>query len=93
MAAGRCAGCGRTDSLRKISLHIVDCSAYLDLYDRDPQRALTPIAEYERYRREDSTPEARAVQRGHRLERRFAEINRLHAVSATRWACPPDILE
>jgi hypothetical protein len=93
MATGRCSGCGRTDSLRKISTHIVDCFAYLDLFQRDPARALGPAAEYERYRAEDRSPEARAEQRGERLQVRFAEINRQQAVSASRWAKPPDILD
>lgn len=93
MAAGRCSGCGRGDSLRKIILHVVSCEAYLALYEHDPERALDPVAENERFRSEENTPEARAEQRGVRLETRFAEINRLQAVSASRWARPPDILE
>lgn len=93
MATGRCAGCGRTNSARKISLHVLECAEYLALFQRDPSRALTPVAEYDRYRREDATPEARAVRRGQRLHVRFAEINRQQAASASRWACPPDLLE
>lgn len=92
MAAGRCSGCGRTDSVRKINLHIIECEDYVDLYLHDPARALTPAAEFERHRNED-TPEARAVARGARLQARFAEINKQQAASATRWARPPDILE
>lgn len=93
MAAGRCSGCGRKDSLRKINQHVVSCPSYLDLFEHDPARCLDPAAEYERFRTEDNTPEARAQQRGARLELRFAEINRLQAHSATRWARPPDILD
>lgn len=74
-------------------MHVIACKAYIELYRRDPARALTPEAEYHRHRREDRTPEARAEQRGHRLHARFAEINRQQAISATRWASPPDILE
>lgn len=93
MASGRCAGCGRIDSLRKVSQHIVDCPEYLRLFQSDPGRCLAPAAEYERFRREDDSAIARAQQRGTRLAARFAEINRQHAVSAQRWARPPDILE
>jgi hypothetical protein len=93
MATGRCAGCGRTDSLRKITVHIIECADYAALYERDPGLALTPQAEYDRFRREDDTPEAHARQRDQRLKARFAEINRAQAASASRWACPPDILE
>lgn len=93
MPAGRCAGCGRVDSRRKIALHIAECSQYIELYQRDPSRALTPEAEYERHRTVDMTPEARAFQRGVRLKHRFAEINQQQQASASRWATPPDILE
>lgn len=93
MAAGRCAGCGRIDSVRKISQHIVDCANFLALYQEDPDRCLTPAAEYERYRREDTSAVARAEQRGTRLAARFAEINRHQSASAARWQRPPDILE
>lgn len=93
MALGRCSGCGRADSLRKISVHIVTCPAYLDLFSRQPERCLDPAAEARRYRAEEQTPEARAEQRGARLEQRFAEINQLQAASASRWSRPPDILD
>lgn len=93
MAAGRCAGCGRIDSVRKISQHIVDCADYLALYQVEASRCLTPAAEYERYRREDTSAVARAEQRGNRLAARFREINRHQSASAVRWKRPPDILE
>jgi hypothetical protein len=93
MAAGRCAGCGRIDSVRKVSQHIVDCADYLVLYQADPGRCLTPAGEYERYRREETSAVARAEQRGTRLAARFREINRHQAVSTARWQRPPDILE
>lgn len=93
MAIGRCAGCGRTASARKISLHIVDCDKYLKLYQHDPERCLGPAAEYERFRVEENSAIARVEQRGTRLAARFAEINKHQAVSAARWARPKDILE
>ncbi len=93
MATGRCSGCGRVDSVRKIILHIVSCKAYTELFQREPGKCLDPAAEAARYRTEEQTPEARAEQRGARLEQRFAEINQLQAVSATRWSKPPDILD
>lgn len=92
MAAGRCSGCFLTGSLRRISQHILSCDRYNDLYSREPGRALTPQAEHERFRTEN-TPQARAEQRSHRLRARFAEINRHQAATANRWAQPPDILE
>lgn len=93
MVAGRCAGCGRVDSLRKIGLHIVDCVDYVTLFRSDPDRCLTPAEEYVRFRHEDDSAVARAEQRGTRLAARFREINRHHAVSTARWLRPPDILE
>ncbi len=93
MATGRCSGCGRADSVSKISLHIVSCQAYSELFQRQPGKCLDPAAEAARYRAEEQNPEARAEQRGVRLEQRFAEINQLQAVSASRWSRPPDILD
>lgn len=93
MATGRCSGCGRTDSLRKIRLHILHCTRYEHLFHHEPDRALDPAAEHQRYQAEERNPEARAEQRGERLEVRFAAINRHQATSATRWARPPDILD
>ena len=92
MSAGRCSGCGRIDSLRKIRLHIVGCEDYIGLFRQTPADALDPHIDYVRHRRAQS-PETRAVLRGHRLEARFAEINRQQQVSTSRWATPPDILE
>ncbi len=92
MATGRCAGCGRTDSTRKISQHIVGCPQYLNLFQEHPDRCLDPAAEYERYRRDDDSPVARAERRGTRLAERFDEINRHYAASRERWQRPPDIL-
>lgn len=93
MAQGRCAGCGRVDSLRKISLHIVGCEKYIDLYANDPERCLAPVAEFERFCVEDNSAIARAERRGTRLAERFAQINEHQQRSAARWARPKDILE
>lgn len=93
MATGRCAGCGRIASLRKISQHIVDCESYIELYKREPAQCLDPVAELNRFRDQGGAPQARAEQRDERLRARFAEINRQQLASASRWAKPPDILE
>lgn len=93
MAQGRCAGCGRTDSVRKISQHIINCPEYSRLFQTDRARCLTPAAEYERYRIEDNSALAKAGRRGERLSVRFAEINRHQAASERRWQRPKDILE
>lgn len=50
MARGRCAGCGQEDaSAKKIERHINTCPQYLDLWRTDPDRALSPTAEAERW--------------------------------------------
>lgn len=93
MASGRCAGCGRINSLRKISQHIVDCQSYIELYEQAPERCLDPVAEWDRYRERGGGTQERAEQRDERLRARFAEINRQQLASASRWASPPDILD
>lgn len=40
--AGRCEGCGRTDSVRKVTSHIQGCDRWLALYASDPALALSP---------------------------------------------------
>jgi len=52
MAAGRCAGCGRQGSARRISHHTTECAPWLELFEADPSRALSPEAEYQRWQRE-----------------------------------------
>ncbi len=93
MPLGRCSGCGETDSPRKISLHVLSCDRYLDVYASHPDCALDPVAEFERFRSEDDSPEARARRRGERLQARFAEINHWQAASTSRWRKPSDILD
>lgn len=92
MPSGRCSGCGRTGSLRTVNQHVVDCSDYLTLFLTEPSRCLTPAAEHQRHRVEDTTPEVRARHRGDRLTRRFTELTRQQNASARRWSTPPDIL-
>ena len=50
---GRCAGCGETADLSATRRHIVSCSKWAALYQRDPAHALSPEDEYERWVRED----------------------------------------
>lgn len=69
------------------------CPDYLALYRREPGRALDPDAEWNRYRNEDTTSEARAHRRDLTLRRRFAEMERRQSIQANRWHRPKDILE
>jgi hypothetical protein len=93
MSAGRCAGCGQTDSCKKVELHVLGCPEYLRLYREDPERCLDPAAEYRRYKAQDDTSEARAARRDLRLQRRFADLEAQHSAQASRWVRPKDILE
>lgn len=68
------------------------CPHYIELYHSEPDRCLDPEAEYERYRTDDDTSEARAERRGLRLQHRFTELTSFHARQARRWQ-PKDILE
>lgn len=93
MATGRCSGCGRIGSLRKINQHVIDCSQYIELFVSAPLRCLAPAEEYQRYQAQEHSAVAKAEHRGARLAARFAEINRHQAAATVRWQRPPDILE
>lgn len=69
------------------------CPKYIQLYQEHPERCLDPEAEQMRYKAEDATSEVRAAARHARLQQRFAEMDRVHASQATRWAKPKDILD
>jgi hypothetical protein len=94
MAQGRCAGCGKSDSSAKaLNKHIMSCPQYVALFQKDPARALTPEAEYERWQAEDNNPEAREAAREARISVRIAESVVKQGNQHTRWATPPDILD
>lgn len=92
MAAGRCAGCGQTDSIRKIQIHVNGCREFIDLFRVNPERCLDPVAEYDRYKAEDDSPEARAERRDGRLQQRFADLDQRQTRAAQRWSPERDIL-
>ncbi len=83
MAIGRCSGCGRTGQPKKMQQHVLECSAYLDLFGTDPDRCLDPETEQARHRAAD-TVEARAARRDVRLRRRFAEIDEVYQRQTAR---------
>ena len=93
MPSGRCAGCGSTGSVRKVSTHILTCHEYLALFRQSPQRCLDPQAEHERYKTEDDTSEARAARRDQRLKSRFVKLDGQQRFAARRWQQLKDILE
>lgn len=57
MAAGRCAGCGKTGSACKVNGHILTCEKWLALYQSDPSKALDAAAEHIRWKAEDQANE------------------------------------
>lgn len=90
--AGRCSGCGLTDSTKKVTAHVVTCRDYIRLHNSAPDQCLDPETEYRRHRAAD-TFEARAARRDARLQERFAELERLHARQVARWRTPKSILD
>jgi hypothetical protein len=93
MAAGRCAGCGYTDSRAKANTHVMTCGQFLELFRTAPSRCLDPVAEQIRFKAEDDTAAARDERRDTRLAARFAELETLTARQSNRWATPTDLLE
>jgi len=93
MPTGRCAGCGYVNSDRRAKLHVVGCSDFLELFENDPDKALDPVTEYQRYKSEELTSDARAQRRDLRLTERFSELSALQDLQARRWTTPKDILE
>jgi hypothetical protein len=92
MPQGRCAGCGETDvSCKKINAHVLECPEYKALYKADPDRALSPREEYQRWLREDGKLQDKMVRVQARSERAEAhrEINdRKLSMEAERWSEP-----
>lgn len=93
MPTGRCAGCGRIESLKKAEQHALTCPEYLKRYREHPESCLDPGAEFVRFKTEDDTSEARAERRDQRLQKRFADMDEQHARQAQRWQRPKDLLE
>jgi len=71
----------------------MNCASYLDLFRSHPERALEPKAEYDRWRREDMSPEAKDQRKAKRLAGTFARLDRERDKQARRWETPPDPLE
>lgn len=86
---GRCAGCGLSGSVARVSAHARYCPEYRELYRSAPERALSPEEEYARW--QDS--EERQERREQRREAAIAEADRRRDVHRRRWATPPDPLE
>lgn len=93
MPSGRCAGCGVINAERKVQYHIVTCDKYQALFETDPDKALDPAGEYQRYKTEEMTSDARAHRRDDRLSAQFTELSTLQDLQARRWRTPKDILE
>jgi len=70
----------------------MQCPRYLELYKSNPAAALDPRAEFDRFKREEDSPEARAVAKDERLAKRFAELDTRRVAQTERWATPPDPL-
>lgn len=93
MPAGRCSGCGHTDSCRKVEVHALSCAAYLELFRTDPKQCLDPAAEQERYLDQEGSRQARADRREVRVSAQIADLQRRQQRQAQRWVRPKDILD
>ena len=60
---GRCAGCGKIDTVRAVERHTVSCEEYSRLYQQSPEKALSPAAEFARYQEQDRSEEALELKR------------------------------
>ncbi len=85
---GRCAGCGRTGAACTIGRHTLACEEFQALYRRNPEAALSPREEYQRWECED-----KAAGRLQRRDTALAATRQLRSEQATRFARLPDILE
>lgn len=56
-AQGRCAGDGRTGELREIAWHVTTCPQWAALFLQDPDAALGPVEEYDRWRAQEAAGE------------------------------------
>lgn len=93
MTAGRCAGCGYTNSSCKtVRAHVLSCPEYRKVWQTDRARALDPEAEWTRWTQEEGSPEAKEAERD-RTREWWREVNqRVSAQQESRWE-PQDILE
>lgn len=57
MSQGRCPGCGEMNQVNVIYGHLVSCPEYARLYREYPERALSPVAEYQRWLGEEKSAE------------------------------------
>lgn len=91
MTAGRCPGCGKTDSSCKIiTNHMTGCPDLAKMYQSGTD-ILTAEQEYERWKREEDNPDVRAAAKDVRLTKRFAEMDAKREAQSQRWTAP-DIL-
>lgn len=91
MSAARCAGCGEVGPCHQVRDHVLRCPAYVALYREQPEKALAPEAEWERWREEDRDAEQSAA-RSETLERVFARLDAKREAQFSRWTTR-DLLE
>lgn len=72
--------------------HVVTCPSYLALFKTDASKALSPEAEYLRWKEEEDNEDIRAERKDVRLQERFADMDRRRELQKDRWTPPPDLL-
>lgn len=84
---GRCSGCGETGPDKAIATHTVSCEVFAALYRLSPEQALSPEAEYMRWREQDKAAEQTA-----RVAAKVSDTDARRAAMADRFRTR-DILE
>lgn len=72
MLRGRCSGCGKEDTTRKVQIHITQCPEYLALFRSHPDRALDPAAEYVKSQQPEALQDSEDVREAQREAKREA---------------------
>lgn len=88
MSQGRCPGCGETGPAAEVLVHTYGCSKFAKLYREHREQALSPVAEYRRWREQEKDAEQQA-----RVAAKVESGAAGRAVMADRFRTPKDILE
>jgi hypothetical protein len=86
VAQGRCEGCGYENASSKVMRHHqTGCSAYAELYRKDPALALDPEESFRIHREREHDPQHKAEERSIRLTKIFAENDEFRQRESSRW--------
>lgn len=94
MSAGRCAGCGFTNSSCKlVRSHVMNCEEYLALWRDSPDKALSPEDEFARYSESGDAASDKQTKKDDALDARFRKLQEVRDQQVARMVKPPDPLD